>query len=111
MKASLGKTNIWQVFRQRNVLILSLLLCAVVMASYGYILWLPTTIQKLFHADPSVANLLVIPAFLAALAVVLYSGKSSDRKQERRFHTAVPVAGVFLALSTVSGQSPLMVLL
>ena len=52
-KASLGKTSIWQVFRQRNVLILSLLLCAVVMASYGYILWLPTTIQKLFHVDPS----------------------------------------------------------
>ena len=91
-KASLGKTSIWQVFRQRNVLILSLLLCAVVMASYGYILWLPTTIQKLFHVDPSVANLLVIPAFLAAMAVVLYSGRSSDRKQERRFHTAVPLA-------------------
>jgi ACS family tartrate transporter-like MFS transporter len=112
-KASLGKTSIWQVFRQRNVLILSLLLCAVVMASYGYILWLPTTIQKLFHVDPSVANLLVMPAFLAAMAVVLYSARSSDRKQERRFHTAVPlaVAGVFFALSTVGGQSPLMVLL
>lgn len=112
-KASFGKTSIWQALRQRNVLILSLLLCLVVMASYGFILWLPTTIQKLFAVGPSVANLLVIPAFLAAMALVWYTGKSSDRKQERRFHTAVPLAlaGAFFALSTVNGQPPLMTLL
>ena len=111
-KAALGKPSIWQVFRQRNVVILSLLLCAFVMASYGFIFWLPTTIQKLFQVDPSIANLLVMPAFVAAMAVVWYAGKSSDRKQERRYHTAVPLglAGVFFALSTVSGQGPLMVL-
>ena len=112
-KASLGKTSILQVFRQRNVLILSLLLCAVVMASYGFILWLPQTIQKLFHVDNSVSNLLVIPAFVAAMGVVWYAGRSSDRKQERRFHTAVPLAlaGVFFALSTIGGQGPLLTLL
>lgn len=112
-KASLGKPSIWQVFRQRNVLILSLLLCLVVMASYGFILWLPTTIQKLFQVNPPTANLLVMPAFVAAMAVVWYAGKSSDRTQERRCHTAVPLAlaGVFFALSTISGQGGLIVLL
>jgi nitrate/nitrite transporter NarK len=83
------------------------------MASYGFILWFPTTIQRLFQVDPSTANLLVIPAFLGAMAVVWYSGKSSDRKQERRYHTAVPLAlaGVFFALSTWSGQHPWMIMI
>ena len=112
-KASLGKATIWQVFRQRNIIILSVQLCAVVMASYGFLLCLPTTIQKLFAVDPSVSNALVTPAFLAAMAVVWYSGRSSDRTQERRFHTAIPLAlaGIFFALSTVPGQSPFVVLL
>lgn len=112
-KASLGKTSIWQVFRQRNVLILSLQLCAIVMASYGFLLWLPTSIQKLFAVDPSVSNLLVIPAFLAAMSVVWYAGRSSDRRQERRLHTAIPLAlaGAFFALSTLGGQGPVLTLL
>jgi predicted MFS family arabinose efflux permease len=47
------------------------------------------------------------------MGVVWFAGKSSDRRQERRFHTAVPLAlaGIFFALSTVSGQSPLLTLL
>lgn len=112
-KASLGKTSIWQVFRQRNILILSVQLCAVVMASYGFLLWLPTTIQKLFSTSASLSNILVTPAFLAAMVVVRYMGKSSDRKQERRYHTAIPLvlAGVFFALSTIDGFGPLGTLL
>ncbi len=111
-KAALGKPTIWQVFRQRNNLILSVQLCAVVMASYGFLFWLPTTIQKLFFVDASVSNTLVTPAFLAAMAVVWYAGRSSDRKKERRWHTAIPLAlaGVFFALSTLPGQNPLLTL-
>jgi MFS transporter, ACS family, tartrate transporter len=112
-KESLGKPTIWEVFRQRNILILSVQLCAVVMASYGFLLWLPTTIQKLFSVDASISNILVTPAFLAAMAVVWYTGRSSDREKERRWHTAMPLAlaGIFFALSTVPGQNPLAILL
>jgi ACS family tartrate transporter-like MFS transporter len=112
-KASFGKPTIWEVFRQRNILILSVQLCAVVMASYGFLLWFPTTIQKLFSVDASMANALVTPAFLAAMGMVWYMGRSSDRKKERRWHTVIPLAlaGIFFALSTVPGQHPLLILL
>lgn len=112
-KAELGKPTIWEVFRQRNILILSVQLCAVVMASYGFLLWFPTTIQKLFSVDASMANTLVTPAFLAAMGMVWYMGRSSDRKKERRWHTSIPLAlaGIFFALSTVPGQHPLLILL
>jgi len=45
--------------------------------------------------------------YLASLIVVFLAGRSSDRTGERKLHTAVGqlLTGVFLALSTVPGQS------
>ena len=41
------------------------------------------------------------------MGMVWYTGRSSDRKKERRWHTAIPfaLAGIFFALSTVPGQT------
>ena len=45
-KRARGHAPFWNAFLQRNVLLLSLVLFLVVIASYGYLFWLPTNIQK-----------------------------------------------------------------
>jgi MFS transporter, ACS family, tartrate transporter len=96
-----------QALTSRYVLMLAAALCLIVLASYGYILWLPTTIQQ--HSGRSTVEstlLSAIPFIVATLSVQL-TAQSSDRLRERKLHTAIPliVAGLSFAMITIPGQS------
>ena len=96
-----------QALTSRYVLMLAAALCLIVLASYGYILWLPTTIQQ--HSGRSTVEstlLSAIPFIVATLSVQL-TAQSSDRLRERRLHTSIPliVAGLSFAMITIPGQS------
>jgi ACS family tartrate transporter-like MFS transporter len=105
-KAMTGHLSIWQAMRQRYVLTLAGTLFCVVLANYGYVLWLPTTIQKASGLSDIMATLCSGLPFLVATFAIYYCGRSSDRTGERRFHTAIPLAlcGLFFALTIVPGQ-------
>lgn len=98
--------TIRQALTSRYILVLAIALCLVVLASYGFILWLPTTIQQ--HSKLSViqATLLSAIPFIMATLTVRAAARSSDRRKERKLHTAVPliVAGISFAMITWSGQ-------
>lgn len=100
-------STIREALTSRYVLVLAFALCLIVLASFGYIFWLPTTIQK--HSGRSTVEstlLSTIPFIMAALTVRL-AGRSSDRMGERKLHTAIPliVAGLSFAMITVPGQT------
>jgi ACS family tartrate transporter-like MFS transporter len=62
--------------------------------------WMPQLVKSLSSGNSnSLIGLLVMIPHLVGLAVMVMVSRSSDRKQERRFHAAIPaiVAGIALA--------------
>lgn len=105
-KRRTGHAGVIRALFQRHVLTLAGALCLIVLASYGYVFWLPTTIQKASGASISNATLLSALPFVLATVSVWYMGRSSDRRRERKLHTAIPLilAGIFFGLTTIPGQ-------
>lgn len=107
LKRASNTISIRQALTSRYVLVLAAALCLVVLASYGYILWLPTTIQQHSGGSNQQSTLLSVIPFLMATLTVQAAARSSDRRRERKLHTAVPlvVAGLSFAMITLPGQS------
>ena len=107
LKRKHSNLSIRQALTSRYVLVLSAALSFIVLASYGYILWLPTTIQQHSGRSNEQSTLLSAIPFVAAALTVQLTAKSSDRRRERKLHTAVPliIAGLSFAIITVPGQS------
>lgn len=91
--AFLGRREIW--------LLTAAYLC-ICSASYGFGLWLPTLLKRASAgaSDFTVALWAALP-YAVALASLIFFGWSSDRRRERRWHTAAAVwlmaAGLVLA--------------
>lgn len=101
-----GHTHALKAFLQPQVLRLAAALFLIVLASYGYLFWLPSTIKKASGLSVISSTLLSgLPFVLAAVAVVVM-GRSSDRTGERRWHAALPLlfAGGVFALVAIPGQ-------
>jgi ACS family tartrate transporter-like MFS transporter len=105
-KRALGHVSILQGFRQRNVIILGLQLCIIVIASYGYLFWLPTNIQNASGFSIVSSTWLATLPFILAVGAVWFIGRSSDSTQERILHTSIPLAlaGLFFVLTIIPGQ-------
>jgi ACS family tartrate transporter-like MFS transporter len=82
-------------------------LCVIVIASYGYLFWLPTNIQNASGLSIVSSTWLSTLPFILAVGAVWFAGRSSDRMHERILHTSIPLAltGVFFALTIIPGQS------
>lgn len=63
------------------------------------IFWLPQLVKSLLagHSNTAIGFVVMIPNLAAMLAMFLVS-RSSDRKQERRYHTAIPLTVGGIAL-------------
>lgn len=64
-------------------------------------LWAPTLLKKLGYAIMTIGFLATIPSF-AAIAGILLVARSSDRRQERRWHFALSMFAAGLALACLS---------
>jgi ACS family tartrate transporter-like MFS transporter len=106
LKRRASSPTMREALTSRYVLVLSLALCLIVLASFGYIFWLPTTIQKHSGRSTLESTLLSAIPFVLASLVVRPAAKSSDRRRERKLHTAIPliVAGLSFAMITLPGQ-------
>jgi ACS family tartrate transporter-like MFS transporter len=78
---------------------------------YGVTFWLPTAIRSLSTLSYfSTGAVAVIPYFITAVAMVLL-GMSSDRRDERRWHTAWPAfVGAAALIVAASSRSPLLII-
>jgi MFS transporter, ACS family, tartrate transporter len=101
-KESIRSYTIWQALRNRDVLILTTLHFVQNGSAHALALWLPTVIKHLSGLrDFPVTLLVVLPNLLGLLAMQL-NGWHSDRTEERRWHTAIPLfitATAFLVIS------------
>lgn len=106
LKKQTGHVSIYDALTSRYVLLLATALCLIVVASYGYIFWLPTTIKSHSGLSTVQATLLSGIPFALAAITVRFAARSSDRRGERKLHTAIPliVAGLSFAMITVPNQ-------
>jgi ACS family tartrate transporter-like MFS transporter len=107
LKRKSARFTILAALGNRNVLLLGSALFFVVVGGYGFLFWLPTTIKRTSGMSNIDSTLWSALPFAAGLVTILFSGWSSDRTKERRFHTSIPMilTGVFFALSALPNQS------
>ncbi|MFN7923169.1 MAG: MFS transporter [Bryobacteraceae bacterium] len=106
-KEASGKTSILDALKLRNVWLLALGIFATNCGGYALGFWLPTTVKNLSGGSDQSALLYSGLYYLCGLVGVLYSGFSSDRTGDRKWHCAAAqmATGVMLAISSIPGQS------
>jgi len=102
-----GHVTVWQGLCQKNAFLLSVTLCFANIGGYAFIFWLPTTIHRISGLSIRASTAWSTLPFLVGFITIILSGRMSDRTGERKRHAAIPLvlAGVFLALSAIPGQS------
>ncbi|MBZ2186850.1 MAG: MFS transporter [Bryobacter sp.] len=100
-----GAVPIRAALRMPNVWLLSLGIFATNTGGYAMGFWLPTTVKNLSGGSDQSALLFSGLFYLCGLAGVLYSGFSSDRTGDRKWHCVAGQAGtgLLLGLSAMSG--------
>lgn len=105
--------SLWAGLRHPKVAALSLAYFCTVTGSYGVVFFLPSILEAWYNLKYSqLAWLSTLPA-LTALAGQLFVGWNSDRMNERRWHTIVPIIVAVAALAVAPftrGSLPLTVL-
>lgn len=99
-KKKIRDHTILEAFCDRRVLWLTVTWFLALSGVLGNIYWIPTFLKRLSgHSDRGVTTLLLVPALLG-IAGILINGWHSDKKAERRWHTAIPllVTGLMYAL-------------
>lgn len=91
--------SVWQAFRNRDVILLTLGYFFVVCSNYGYYFWAPTMIKKLSGLSNMAVTLVTAIPYCVGLVAMLVVGWSSDRTKERRWHTALCMAAIGTGLS------------
>lgn len=93
-----GHTTLREALGSRHVWTLSFIYFAVIISFYGISLWLPQIIQAFSGlSDVMVGFVSAIPYIAAAIGMVII-GRSSDHRNERRWH---------IALSAITGAAGL----
>lgn len=107
MKRSTGHVSVLQALSKRDVVLLALALFFANIGSYAFVLWLPSTVQKASGRSAVFSTALAALPFIIALVSVVLAGRSSDRRGERRWHTAIPLglAALFFTLSGLAGNT------
>jgi MFS transporter, ACS family, tartrate transporter len=90
--------SFWQVLRHRDVLSLAVVLAGSTASSSGLQLWQPQIIKAFGLTTLATGFLNAAPFAVASVVMVLW-GRRSDRRGERVWHTALPLALTALALA------------
>ena len=92
-----SQQSLWQVLRHRHVLALAMVLGGSTAASSSLQLWQPQILKAFGLSTMETGLLNAVPFAVASVAMVLW-GRRSDRRRERVWHTALPLALTTLAL-------------
>ena len=101
------KMDLGEVVKSVRLWHLTCIYFALVMGLYGVSFWLPTMIKATGVADPLSVGLLTAIPYFAATIGMLFTGRSSDRHRERRWHLAIPMllGALGLLFSTLFHQN------
>lgn len=97
-KKAVKHFTIIEAFKNRNVIILALAYFCAVVCVYGFTFWLPTILKGLSGYSNLQVSLIAAMPYCAGLVAMLFFGWSSDRRNERRWHTAISLLAVCLGL-------------
>ena len=95
---SVRPLSVWQAMRQGDVIKLTLAAFCGLTAVYGFGFWLPKIVQKFSGLSVLQVTLLSGVPYLAAFPAMVWNGWHSDKTNERRWHTAIPLAAAGLLL-------------
>ncbi len=93
-----------QVLRDPAIYRMALTYFCLICGIYAVSFWLPTLLKLAGVQDTMEIGLYSAVPYIAAAAFMLWFARSSDRMQERRWHTLVPalLAGVSLCIATAA---------
>ena len=108
-RGSAGKPALWDMLRDRRLLLFAAIYFGSTASSYGLTFWTPQIVKSYGLGNFETGLLNSIPYGFASLAMILW-GRHSDQVRERRWHLAIAflVLAAGLAGGTVlSGLAPL----
>src|SRR5580692_2963977 len=97
--------KILEALRQPTVIQLTLIYFFAVSSIYSLSIWLPTFLKRASGMSNLAVTMLSIIPYVAVLLAMLFNGWHSDRTNERRWHTAIPLilGTAAFALTILSG--------
>jgi MFS transporter, ACS family, tartrate transporter len=98
--------KVWEALLQPTVIQLTLIYFFAVSSIYSLTIWLPTFLKRASGMSNLAVTMLSTVPYVAVLLAMLFNGWHSDRTNERRWHTAIPLMlGVTaFALTILSGS-------
>ena len=95
----------WEAVRHPQVILLAAVYFCYITNSVGLGVWLPKIVQRISGLSTFQVTLISGIPWLAAVPAMLLAARHSDKTGERRWHAAVPIllVGVALALSQLAG--------
>ncbi|MDB6050026.1 MAG: putative transporter, Major facilitator superfamily [Pseudomonas sp.] len=100
-------------FRNRRVWVLCAGYFGFMMGLYGISFWLPSLIKSSGIDNPVHVALLTTIPYAAATLAMIFTGRSADRRKERRWHAAIPalLGAAGLVLSTFTTHNPMIAIM
>jgi sugar phosphate permease len=102
-----------QALRSQTILLLAAAVFLDYFAGYAVVFWLPTVLKNVSGFSDLRVGLLGAVPYAVALIAMLINGWHSDRRRERRWHSAIPLfvtGAALLGLTSFSEKPVLMVL-
>ncbi|MEH3041102.1 MAG: MFS transporter [Sphingomonas paucimobilis] len=96
------------VVRNPAIWMLGMLYFCIQSGVYAINFWLPTIIKTSGQNDPLMIGLMSAIPYFAAVFAMLIAGRSADRRQERRWHLAIPliVGALGLVIAATAQNDP-----
>lgn len=101
-KKALKHYTISEAFKHRNIILLAIAYFCAVTCVYGFTFWLPTILKGLSGYSNLQVSLIAALPYCVGLVAMLFMGWSSDKRNERRWHTAFSLMAVCLGLGLSS---------
>lgn len=100
------KVSYLSVVRRPQVALLIFIALLLNSGSYGYLIWLPSTLDGVRDVTHLPIGILFTFPFIFACATMILNSHDSDRAGERRGHVALPLAlaGVLLLVGVLTGN-------
>ena len=98
-KKAVRTYKIWEALLQPTVIQLTFIYFFAVSSIYSLSIWLPTFLKRASGMSNFAVTMLSIIPYVAVLFAMLFNGWHSDRTNERRWHTAIPLILGVIAFS------------
>jgi hypothetical protein len=107
-KAAIGHMSIWQLFRNKNFLVMAMVCAGASATGTALSIWQPQILKGFGLSNLETGFLNSVPYGIASVLMVLW-GRHSDRTGERRWHTALALLLIACGLGALSITTGLLV--